>query len=252
MARAAFIGGVNIASHWAPRGEGSEGGGWRDDVIRIEGPAVTALERRFCATWRMQWKDRLRRRKAKAAMVGAPAKGEVSLAVLSSRRAIHDAYLKAISSARTTVMIAAAYFVPDRKMLTALKAAAGRGVNVALVMAGESDHPAVLYASRAFYARLMKWGVRIYEWHQGVLHAKTAVVDSTWGTIGSFNLERTSLTLNHELNVFFADPQLGKALEDSFLGDCALCQPVDPAAWERRPWWRKLLEGCAYLFRKVL
>ena len=246
----AFVGGVNIASHWAPRGE--QGDGWRDDVLRIEGPAVAPLERTFSATWRMQWKDRLRRLRRAPARLDGPVKGKVSLSVLSSRRGIHSAYLQAIAAARFKVMIVAAYFVPDRKMLAALKAAASRGVEVALVMAGTSDHPIVTFASRAFYGRLMGWGVRVFEWRQGVLHAKTAVVDSTWGTIGSFNLERTSLRLNHELNVVFSDPRLGKQLEDSFVSDCALCHPIDPGTWHLRPLWRRVLERLAYLLRKGL
>lgn len=241
-----FVGGVNIAAFWAPAGEGD---GWRDDVIRLEGPAVRQLERCFRATWRMQWKDRLGRRVLPADTSGP---GGVPVAVLSSRRAIHSAYVRAIQVATESVLIAAAYFVPDRRLLRALEAAARRGVQVSLVMAGKSDHPWLTYAARAFYDRLMAAGIAIYEWHRGVLHSKTAVVDRRWGTIGSFNLERTSLRLNHEVNVVFVDRRLGSALEGSIRQDCAECRLIDPQAWRRRPLWKKALERIAYVFRKVL
>lgn len=246
----AFTGGVNISAHWAPEGQG---GNWRDDVVRIEGPAVQHLERRFLATWRMAFQDRFR-----SWMHGRPRRrpgrprGDVSLAVLSSRRSIHRAYLHAIERARRSVLVAAAYFVPDRHMVAALRSAAQRGVEVCLLLNGRSDHPMLELATRAFYERLLAAGIRIFEWQRGVLHAKTAVVDGVWGTLGSFNLERISMRFNHEVNVFFTDRVLGRALEDSFRGDCGSCREVDLAEFRRRPLWQKLVERVLYLFRKIL
>jgi cardiolipin synthase len=256
----AFVGGVNIAQHWAPKGQPPRGystlagEGWRDDVLRIEGPAVAQLERSFGASWRLEaWKERFRSRARLGAGPAQPRrKGEVRLSVLSSRRAIHAAYLKAIEASRQSVIIAAAYFVPDWRIRRAIKRAARRGVEVSLVMAGKSDHQVVTWASRAFYARFLSWGVKIFEWNRGVLHAKTAVVDGTWGTLGSFNLERTSLNWNHELNVVFADSRLGARLEQTLLQDCALSQPIDREQWRLRPVWHRVLEAVAYLFRKLL
>jgi cardiolipin synthase len=126
------------------------------------------------------------------------------------------------------------------------------GVKVELLMSGASDHPWILYASRALYAQLMRVGVRIFEWPHGVLHTKTAVVDGTWGTVGSFNLERASLWLNHELNVVFADAAAGRRLESTLKADMASCRVIDPLSWNRRPWWEKGLARLFYLFRRVL
>jgi cardiolipin synthase A/B len=248
----AFTGGVNISAHWAPEGQGAN---WRDDVLRIEGPAVHALELRFVATWRMAFKHRFRTWASQLRHrqhVRARPRGNVSLAVLSSRRGIHNAYLHAIGRARTSVLVAASYFIPDRKMVAALRDAARRGVEVSLILNGRSDHPFLEYCTRAFYERLLGAGVRIYEWQRGVLHAKTAVVDGVWGTVGSFNLERLSLGMNHEVNAVFADPSLGRALEDSFRMDCGTCHEVTLEAFRRRPAWQKLLERLLFLFRKVL
>ncbi|WP_225410122.1 phospholipase D-like domain-containing protein [Stigmatella hybrida] len=248
----AFTGGVNISAHWAPLGQG---GGWRDDVLRIEGPAVHELERRFVATWRMAFQDRFERFRSRLHVSRRRTRtspGKVCLSVLSSRRSIHRAYLNAIARARRSVLIAAAYFVPDRRMVAALCEAAQRGVEVSLLLNGRSDHPFLEHATRAFYEKLLGAGIRIFEWQRGVLHAKTAVVDGVWGTLGSFNLERLSLAFNHEANAVFADPRLGKALEDSFRNDCGNCREVSLAEFRQRPFWQKVLERVLYFFRKVL
>ncbi|ADO69920.1 Phospholipase family protein [Stigmatella aurantiaca DW4/3-1] len=248
----AFTGGVNISAHWAPLGQG---GGWRDDVLRIEGPAVHELERRFRATWRMAFQDRFERFRSRlhpSQWRARKTPGKVCLSVLSSRRSIHRAYLNAISRARRSVLIAAAYFVPDRRMVAALCEAAQRGVEVSLLLNGRSDHPLLEHATRAFYEKLLGAGIRIFEWQRGVLHAKTAVVDGVWGTLGSFNLERLSLAFNHEANAVFADPRLGKALEDSFRNDCGNCREVSLTEFRQRPLWQKVLERVLYFFRKVL
>ncbi len=250
----AFVGGVNISAHWAPPGQGH---GWRDDVLRIEGPAVHELERRFLATWRMAFQERFERlrhrlhRQRWHLRLGPP-RGKVALAVLSSRRGIHRAYLHAIARARRSVLIAAAYFVPDRRMVAALREAARRGVEVHLLLNGRSDHPVLEFVTRAFYERLLGAGVRIFEWQRGVMHAKTAVVDGVWGTIGSFNLERMSLAFHHEVNAVFADARLGRAVEESFRNDCGHCREVRLETFRRRPLWRKVLERVLFVFRKIL
>jgi cardiolipin synthase len=150
------------------------------------------------------------------------------------------------------VLIAAAYFIPDRRMVAALREASKRGVEVHLLLNARSDHPFLEFATRAFYEKLLASGIRIFEWQRGVLHAKTAVVDGVWGTIGSFNLERLSLAFNHEVNAVFADPRLGRQLEESFRTDCGNCREVTLADFRRRPLWQKALERVLYAFRKML
>ncbi len=245
----AFTGGVNISAKWAPAGQGE---GWRDDVLRIEGPAVQQLERCFVASWRLQLAHKFRDLRRKRRPIPHRIMGDVPITVLSSRRSIHRAYLHAISRAKKSVMIAAAYFIPDRKMVAALREAALRGVEVKLILSGKSDHPFLTFGTRAFYDRLLDAGVQIHEWCHCVLHAKTAVIDGTWGTIGSFNLERISLWLNHEVNAVFADRRLGRELEESFERDCSACTAIEVGAWRRRPLWQKALEKVLYLFRKIL
>ncbi len=249
----AFTGGMNVAAMWAPLAE--DGGGWRDDVLRIEGPVVQQLERRFSATWRLhvnqrlvRFRELLHRRRTRPLRY----RGDTALAVLSTRRGIYRAYLHAIENARKSIQIANAYFVPDRRMVQALRDAAARGVKVELLVNARWDHPLLHHVSRAFYDRLLPSGIQIYEWCSGVLHAKTAVVDGIWGTVGSFNLERTSFRLNHEMNVAFADARLASKLAESFARDTAQCKPVLLGDWQRRPRWQKALERFLYLFRKLV
>jgi len=253
----AFIGGVNIAVHWAPRGHGGEC--WRDDVLRVEGPSVHELERRFVATWRMafqdkfrSWREGRRLRKQLRRQSAGSVQGDMGLAVLSNRRSIHRAYVHAISRARRSVLVAAAYFVPDRKLVAALRDAASRGVEVRLLLNSKGDHPWIMNATRSFYEKLLTAGVRIFEWERCVLHSKTAVVDGAWGTIGSFNLERLSFFFNHEANVVFTDPRLGGQMEDGIRRDCDDCREVDLVSFRRRPLWRKVLERVLYAFRRVI
>ncbi len=247
----AFVGGINLAAEWAPRGHG---GGWRDDVMKVEGPASLMLERLFCASWRMEAHKRLYRLRRRHAgrRQRLLTRGDANAVILSSRRAIHRAYLRAIEHARHSVMIANAYFLPDRKLLAALRDAARRGVRVQLILAGMSDHPIVKWAGRALYDRMLRWGVEIHEWHDGVLHSKTAVVDGVWGTVGSFNLEPMSLRFNYEANLVFSDPRWGRALARSFLEDCERCHRIDPERWRTRPLWRRLLERALLLARRIL
>ncbi|MCI0574574.1 MAG: phospholipase D-like domain-containing protein [Myxococcaceae bacterium] len=245
----AFIGGINISDHWAPEGQGQN---WRDDVLRICGPAVVALERHFTASWRLMAHERLRQLHRLWRLSPPRPCGSTVLSVLASRRSIHRAYVHAIRRARRSVFVVAGYFIPDRRLVSALREAAQRGVEVSLVLSGRSDHPMLMHATRAFYVRLLEAGVRIHEWRRTVLHAKTAVVDGVWGTVGSYNLERMSMLFNHEANVFFADPVLGRRLEESFREDCALCWPVELQAFQRRPLWQKALERVLYFFRKLL
>jgi cardiolipin synthase len=111
-------------------------------------------------------------------------------------------------------------------VLKALIHAAQRGVRVALVLAASTDVKLVLYAARGLYPRLLKNGVEVYEWKGRVLHAKTAVVDGTWSTVGSANLDAMSLRHNLEVNAVVADPVFSQAVERLFVEDLEHCERV--------------------------
>jgi cardiolipin synthase len=251
-AQVAFVGGINISDAWAPERLG--GMHWRDDVLRIEGPAVAPLDGVFRATWRTAMRGLAQTlaggRPEARTPPAAEAKGSSSVAIFASRRAIHHAYLYAIQRATRSVVIASGYFVPDGAMLRALREARRRGVEVTLILPAKSDHFSVVWAGRALYGRLLRWGVRLFEWPESVFHCKTAVIDGVWGTVGSFNLDRWSLSWSYELNAVFSDPRLGGLLHDAMAQDLRVCQPIALEAWKARSRWSRLAEWFFGMFAR--
>ncbi len=249
-----FTGGINIADFWLPLEE--NGAGWRDDMVRIEGPAVAELSDCFALSWQ-------RLRGAPLRLVGFPAAppgpGASLQAVrvlgqqfLRAQRQISRAYLHYLQRAQRRVFIANSYFVPDRRILRALSRAARRGVDVRIIVPGQSDVDIVRHASRAVWGRLLRAGVRIFEWDESVLHAKSAVVDGRWSTTGTFNFDYLSLRVNLEVNVSILDRRFAGRLEASFLEDFERCREVSRVDFRFRPLGQRLLELIAYRLRKFL
>ena len=125
---------------------------------------------------------------------------------LRHRRDIEHAYLAAIRTAKREILIANSYFFPGIRFRRALIAAAGRGVRVTLLLQGRVEYLLLHYATRALYGQLLAAGVTIQEYHQSFLHAKVAVVDDHWATVGSSNIDPYSLLMAREANVVVRDP----------------------------------------------
>jgi len=251
-----FTGGINIADFWLPLEE--SGGGWRDDMVRIDGPAVAGLRDCFARVWR-------RLRGEEIALVGFPALpvaaftpgGGQAVRVLGqhyfrTRHEISRTYLHYIRAAQRSIFIANSYFVPDGRILRSLARAARRGVDVRIIVPGQSDVDIVRHASRAVWGKLLRSGVRIFEWDESVLHAKSAVIDGVWSTTGTFNFDYFSLMMNLEVNVSVLDRRFAATLEASFLGDFERCREVMLADFRFRPLGQRILEFVAYRLRRVL
>jgi len=131
---------------------------------------------------------------------------------VTQRRSIERAYVQAIRRARTQVDVACAYFYPGRAFRRALASAAQRGVRVRLLLQGKPDYWLAAWAARALYLDLLRQGVHIYEYTPAHLHAKVAVVDGQWATVGSSNIDPLSLLLNLEANVAVWDPDFARTL----------------------------------------
>jgi cardiolipin synthase len=241
-----FTGGLNIADDYAPA---PGGGGWRDTHTRVAGPAAAELERAFLQTWR----------RARGAPVdparyqGRPQSGDPRVRILLNGfrggRLIRDAYLDAIRGSRRRVRIASAYFLPARRLERALVAAARRGVEVSVLLAGKSDVPVVTLAASHVLGRLLKAGARVYAFTERVLHAKTASVDGAWATVGSSNLDTLSLLFNLEVNAVVESPEFAAALDRMFEEDAARSREITLAAWRARPPLLRALGWFAHLFR---
>lgn len=244
-----FIGGINIGDDYAPESWG--GRAWHDIHARVEGPVVRELVRLFNRQWRYLTSEHWN-----ATIQPAQSRGGTTLQVLESaitrRYSVRKAYLRAIRKAQKTVRICNAYFIPDRRFRHALRDAARRGVKVQLLVAGTTDVLPVRYASRALYAPLMRWGAEIYEWTERVLHAKTAVIDGEWCTIGSYNIDARSLLHNLEANIACVDKQLGASMDEVFEADIAKSRRIDEARWARRPFAEKVVEQVFFFLRIVL
>jgi len=254
-----FTGGINIADYWLPMDDG--GAGWRDDMLRIDGPAVAGLFDCFALVWKrlrgrqLRLPDALLQRpipEDSSRRPRLPAVRVLGQRFLRTQREISRAYLRYLRGAEERIFIANSYFVPDGRVLRALTGAARRGVDVRIIVPGQSDVDIVRHASRAVWGRLLRAGVRIFEWDESVLHAKTAVVDGLWSTIGTFNFDYMSLRMNLEVNVSVIDLNFAARLEASFLEDFEQCREVLPRAFSFRPLGQRLLEYLAYRLRKFL
>lgn len=251
-----FTGGINIADPWLPPEE--EGNGWRDDMVCIEGPAVARLGAMFFRAWERE-QDHALSRFGWSRKLGdhADIPGGQRVRVLGenffrNRHEIARAYVAHLYRAQRSAWISNSYFVPDPSVLRALIQAAQRGVDVRVIVPAESDVEIVRHASRAVWGRLLKHGVRIFEWQTSILHSKTAVIDGRWSTLGTFNLDYLSVRWNLEVNVTVLDENFGAKMEASFLADLAECREVDLRTFRFRPLGDRLLEALLYRFRKLL
>jgi len=257
--RIGFTGGINIADQWADESEGGEG--WRDDVVRLEGLAVASMRTIFLHTWNALAEEDEHDdvEPFEGSLPPQRFVGETDARVrilanhfLGERRAIRATYLDRIRHARKSVYITNSYFVPDRVIRRALNRAATRGVDVRVLLPGVSDVPAVSHASRRMYGWLMRHGIQVYEWLGNVLHAKTAVIDREWTTVGTYNLDYRSLRFNLEVTVAIEDDKVGAAMAERFFEDLQSARLVDPTLYRSRPWNDRVTEHFFYLFRKLL
>jgi cardiolipin synthase len=254
----AFTGGINISATYAnsslfrskQRADTVDGSkvGWRDTHVRIEGPAVGALQWAFINNWVSQEAGELPPVDYFPQL--APV-GDKMVRVLATGpdggAEIYKSLLVAIAEAKKSIHITSAYFVPDQQTVDALAAAAKRGVDVKLVLPGKSDHDFVFHAGRAFYDPLLASGVRIFQLQVAILHAKTAVIDGAWSTIGSANIDYRSFIHNYELNVVVVDPAFGLDMESAFNEDLRDSREVTLNQWRDRPISDRIKEWAARL-----
>jgi cardiolipin synthase len=244
--RIAFTGGINISSTYAnsslfrshkkPDEVDGKKVGWRDTHVQIEGPAVAPLQWSFINLWVQQEGGELPKAEYFPAL--SPAGDKLIRVLAGNPEGASDIYkslVVAISEAKKSIHITSAYFVPDQQIVDALVAAARRGVDVRLVLPGVSDHSMIRYAGQAFYGQLLSGGVHIFELQIAVLHAKTAVIDGAWSTIGSANIDRRSFIHNYELNVVILDPAFGTSMESAFNEDLRDSREVTLDQWRQRP-----------------
>ncbi|MGH8621394.1 MAG: phospholipase D-like domain-containing protein, partial [Burkholderiales bacterium] len=254
-ARVAFVGGINVLDdidrpgHTAPR---------FDYAVRIEGPLLGKIYPPVKRLWTLVNTTQLRARlpdtvrlDPSLASRGRQRAAFVTRDNLGHRRDIEQAYLEAIGQAREEILIANAYFFPGQSFRWALMDAAARGVRVILLLQGRVEYVLQHYASRALYGAFLDAGIEIHEYFKSFLHAKVAVIDRHWATVGSSNIDPYSLLLAREANVVIEDEGFAAQLRESLLA--ALKEgaaQVKRESWRNQPWpVRVFTWGCYGLVR---
>ena len=251
--RVGVTGGSGTSGKWS--GNGRQEGQWRDTDMRVEGPVINQLQGAFAENWL----------EATGVSLGGPdyfpwpieARGAVESQIVRSSPAggsvaMYTMFLLAMSSARRTIYITNPYFVPDDRMIETLLQARRRGVRVVLLLPGAIDHNLVRQASRSQLGRLLEAGVQIHEYRAALLHSKTMVIDSTWATVGSTNLDRRSFELNEELNLVIYGADIARRLERVFVDDLEQSREVTYEQWNTRGIHRRILEMLSVPFRSQI
>lgn len=250
-AAVAFVGGINIIDdmhtpHQKPPRF--------DYAVRIEGPLLESIYPAVKRLWALveftqfgqDWHN------IPALSIGTAARGTQRAAFLvrdnlRHRGDIEEAYLAAIAGARSEILIANAYFFPGLSFRHALVEAAGRGVRVVLLLQGRVEYTLLRYASRALYGAFLDAGIEIHEYHRGFMHAKVAVIDGRWATVGSSNIDPMSLLLAREANVVIDDAGFARELRASLVQAIdGGARPLQPAHWRQQPLPSRMMTWVCY------
>ncbi len=261
--RLAFVGGINIIDdHNVPAHVRGRLGPRFDFAVACEGPIVAAIT---LAARRLWWTLAFVNPRGRSGPLPTmariarqhAARGGVAASLLlrdnlRNRHAIERAYLQSFASAREQAVIASAYFLPGRRFRAALLAMVGRGVRVRLLLQGQVEYRLQYYAQRALYGQLLAGGVEIHEYLASYLHAKVAVVDQRWATVGSSNIDPYSLLLAREANIVVHDPRFAGELAD-VLGQAIEqhSRRIDPSNYGRRGWVARARDWCAFFILRL-
>jgi cardiolipin synthase len=263
--RIAFIGGINISSVYSSGSSlrrnrkvavkvAENTVAWRDTDLQIEGPVVAELQKLFIETWEKQQGKTLA---AKAYFPVLEVQGKDIVRAIGSTpddpySLIYLTLISAIGNAEKQVSLTNAYFVPDPQLLKSLIDAAGRGVEVKLILPGHSDSDVVFHAGRSHYSALLKAGVRIYERRGALLHSKTAFIDGVWSCVGSTNLDWRSFLDNDEINAVILGRDFAEKMQAMFTADLEASEAIDPERWEQRSPLLRIKEWGASLLQRWL
>lgn len=238
----AFVGGVGLTDEFGVTGP--PGWPWRDLVVEIHGPVIADWSQAFARTWRRSGGELTLPVPSPEPIQGG-ARGRVVLSEAWYRSELANAVARRIGSANQRAWIMSAYFVPSRRFRKALRRAARRGVDVRLVVPGPlTDHPLVRQAARRFYGKLLRNGVRIFEFQPRVLHGKMSICDD-WVSVGSSNLDRWSFKWNLEANQEIENEAFATVAAAVFEKDCGQSLELDRRRWSQRAWIDRLQERLA-------
>ncbi len=249
--RVAFTGGAGIADWWLRETDGAPP--WRDTMVRIEGPVVTALQGVFAENWLEGCGEIL----TDACHWPAPKAAGTTEAMLvksspSDRATVSRVVFQILmEQAAESIVISTPYFLPDRALRRTLREAAARGVQVSVMVPGpRTDQKLVRFASRRMYGELLAAGVRIREYQPGMTHVKALVVDGHWAVVGTTNIDNRSFEHNDEVNVAFREAAVAARLVRDFDADQRHCREITLDAWRTRPRLEKLAGPVVWILER--
>lgn len=246
--RIGYIGGFGIASQWT--GHAQDKDHWRDTGLRVIGPVVNRLQGAFCENWIEETGEIPAGERYFPHLVpSGPTQAHVAYtSPTGSVASVQVLYYLAISAARHEVLIQNPYMLPSHDAIEALSKAVQRGVDVKVMVPATTatDSPIVQHASHHEYGRLMRAGVKIYEYKPTLLHQKVIIVDGVWACVGSTNFDDRSFQLNDEISMGVLDRTIAGELRDAFGSDLRNASQQSLEQWRHRGLWHKLIDQLAY------
>ena len=251
--RTAFLGGMNVGDEYAGYGENSKS--WRDVGMRIDGPAGFELAALFRTTWQQEGADPLPELLPHAQTV--PDDGDADVMIINgaphhARSIIHGSFRLALAGARHSIRIMTPYFVPGPRVVRSLLRAFKAGVKVQLILPSISDVPLMKLASRVYLTPLVQAGVEIYELQETVLHAKVMLIDDSWATLGSANLDQRSFHRNYEINVVICSHDFGEQVQRMVEEDLRKSRRVAAEEYEHKGYIERLFVWLLAPFSRFL
>ena len=248
--RIGYVGGMNIADRYI---DGTGSGIWRDTHLRVEGPAVGAIQYAVAVDWSFM---------GQPLILDTPSTRQehhpgAGIQLITSGPTSHWSNIamlfhKAIANARRRVYIQTPYFLPTDSLLRALQAAALAKVDVRIMIPARSDSTILTYASFSYVQECLRSGVKVYLYNAGMLHAKTVIVDDEFISVGSANFDFRSFEHNFESNVMIYSREINAEMTHIFFEDIAMSERVHPGTWQKRPRAQKAKESMVRLLSPIL
>jgi cardiolipin synthase A/B len=249
-----YTGGMNMGQEYIDGGP--RFACWRDTHLRLTGPVIAPFAELFAVMWRLNGEhEDIVDGYLPASL--PPDEACVPVQVLHSSvatpfKAIRDGYILALLEARESVWIQTPYFIPDEPLLTAMRTAALAGTDVRLMTVGVPDKRLVLWAAHPYYRQALESGVRIFQYMDGFLHAKTVTVDGRWCVIGTCNWDIRSLILHEEVSCAFYEETFAKRHAEVFRQDLEHCREFTLDDWHAQRRSERMRDSFLRLFSRLL
>ncbi|AIC94674.1 cardiolipin synthase [Shouchella lehensis] len=249
-----YVGGFNVGDEYL--GKKKKFGYWRDTHLRIEGPALAAIQTRFILDWNQAAKEYHISYHSRY-FPDIPPNGQSAMQIVSSGpdsefEQIKNGYLKMIMDAKKSIIIQTPYFIPDKTLLDALQVAAQTGIEVKIMIPNKPDHMFVYWATTSHIGEMLKVGAKIYIYENGFIHNKVLVVDERVSSVGTANIDQRSFKLNFEVNAFIYDSSIARQLIHDFAEDVNVSTLVTTELYEARGKRVRFKESISRLLSPIL